>query len=141
MINMNTNRLLRGIPNKDFIENGVLAKDAFQFDENLLRNDNYKECSINWYDEEEALLFLLHKMKDNGKKQFPGGVALIDIKRLKEIICCVYNETTFSYERNAINENKYHGNLLLKREATKREKEQIMNGLALVVGSDIIKNE
>ena len=55
----------RGIPNKDFISNGLVLANAFQFDD-VSRPDGKKELSINWNDCEEALTTALNQRKSNG---------------------------------------------------------------------------
>ncbi len=128
--------LLRGISNKDFVQNGFVLATAFQF-EDADREDNMNEASINWLDDDEAITIALEQRKDNGKIQFPVGLAKIDLEKLK-LILSGFSMEDFSYERAPIEGNKYHGNLLLNSIISKPIKQLIMNGLALAAGTNII---
>ena len=128
---------LRGITNKDFVKNGHVMQTAFQFDE-ATREDNMKEASINWLDDEGAITVALNQRKENGKLQFVAGIARLDLSRVKLILASL-PEGLFSYERAPIPDNKYHGNLLVSNNADKQMRLLISNGLALAAGSNIIE--
>lgn len=127
---------LRGIPNKDFIDNGHVLYTAFQFDDTG-REDGNREASINWLDDQEAINTALNQRKDNGKLQFPYGVAKIDLEFAK-IILHNFSQVSFSYERAPLDNNKYHGNLLLANSLSKQTRQMVMTGLALAAGTNII---
>lgn len=128
---------LRGIANKDFIiDNGCILCTAFQFDD-VARSDGYREASINWLDDDGAITLALNQRKENGKIQFPGGVARIDLNYTKMILHN-FSQADFSYERAPLENNKYHGNLLLANSLSKQIRLMIMNGLALAAGNTII---
>ena len=126
---------LRGIPNKDFISGGHVNANAFQFDD-VGRQDGNKELSINWLDDAEAITLALSQRKENGKIQFSAGVARLDLDYVKLIFQSI-SVGIFSYERSALPDNQYHGNLLLGN-CDKSTKQLIMNGLALAAGTNII---
>lgn len=126
---------LRGIPTKDFVSGGHVTANAFQF-EDMGRSDGNKELSINWLDNEEAILLALNQRKENGKIQFSAGVARLELDYVKLIFQSI-SSGVFSYERNALPDNQYHGNLLLSN-CDKPTKQLIMNGLALAAGTNII---
>lgn len=103
----------RGISNKDFIANGQVLPDAFQFDKDV-REDGYREMSINWNDCEKALTIALNQKKENGKLQFKGGIANLKLSLVELILSDYIRQGQFSYERREVEGNPYHGNLLSK---------------------------
>ena len=127
----------RGIPNKDFISNGVVLPSAFQFDDEI-RSDGYKELSVNWNDNDESLEIALSQKKDNGKIQFPGGVAQLDLTNVELVLSLHIANKSFSYERQPIDGNPYHGNLLVLGSVNKQIRSLISSGLALVASNHII---
>lgn len=127
---------LRGISNKDFVQDGWVLATAFQFD-NQGRKDNMSEASINWLDDDGAIVVAFNQTKDNGKPQFPGGLARLDLEKVK-LILGNFTAKDFSYERAPIDGNLYHGNLLMSSTINKPVKQLIMNGLALAAGTSII---
>lgn len=127
---------LRGISNKDFVQNGMVLPTAFQFDTQM-REDNMSEASINWLDDDGAIELAMKQRKDNGRIQFPAGIARLELDRVKLILRSIPEEV-FSYERAPIEGNPYHGNLLMNSSTNKPIKQLIMNGLALAAGTSII---
>lgn len=128
---------LRGIANKDFIDNGHVLPTAFQFDDTG-RDDGKREASINWLDDDGAIMLALNQRKENGKLQFTGGVARIDLDYAKMILHN-FSQVSFSYERAPLENNKYHGNLLLDNSLSKQTRQLLMTGLALAAGTNIIQ--
>ena len=127
---------LRGIANKDFIDNGHVLFSAFQFDDTG-RVDENREASINWLDDDGAISLALNQRKENGKLQFTGGVARINLDYAK-LILHNFSQEGFTYERAPLENNKYHGNLLLDNSLSKQTRQMIMTGLALAAGTNII---
>lgn len=127
---------IRGISNKDFIFDGQILPSAFHF-EDQGREDKMLEASINWLDDNEAIIVALRQKKDNGKFQFPAGLAKLNLEKVKFFLKG-YVENGFSYERAPIEGNQYHGNLLLDSSIDKKIRHIIMNGLALAAETDII---
>lgn len=127
---------LRGLSNKDFAMNGLVMASAFQFDE-ADRDDGMLEASINWLDDDGAIEVALQQRKENGRIQFVGGVARIDIQLMKLILRSIPSDI-FSHERAELPNNPYHGNLLLASSVNRQMKQMITNGLALAAGTNII---
>ena len=127
----------RGIPNKGFVSNGHVLPDAFAFDKEE-REDGFRELSINWNDCEESLRIALDQKKDNGKKQFGGGVANLKLSLVELILSEYIKQGLFSYERREIEGNPYHGNLLVASSLEKQRRSLISNGLALAAGTNIV---
>lgn len=126
----------RGISSKDFISNGQVLPGAFQFD-NDVREDGYRELSINWNDCDEALTLALNQKKENGKIQFRGGVANLKLSHVELIFSDFIKEKKLSYERHEMEGNPYHGNLLVLDSLDKKIRSLISNGLALAAGTNI----
>lgn len=127
----------RGIANKEFISQGHVLASAFQFDEEI-RVDNYKELSINWNDNAKALEKLLVQRKENRKLQFSGGAAKLSLPTVKQVLKSFIDENQFNYERRPVEENEFHGNLLISADLNKQLRTQVSNGLALVAGTNIV---
>ena len=127
--------LIRGIPNKDDMAEDYPDSSLFKrFDvPEEKRDDEYSELSVNWYDDEGALKHILSQKKDSGELQFKAGAAIL-IRSEIDALCkrpAVKNQLT--YERKGIDGNNYHGNLLLKNSATRKERNLIASGIALCV--------
>ena len=127
---------LRGISSKDYIDNGHVLYSAFQF-KDTGRDDGNSEASINWLDDDDAITIALNQRKENGKIQFPEGVARIDLDFAKMVLHN-FSQVGFSYERAPLENNKYHGNLLLANSLSKQTRQMLMSGLALAAGTNII---
>jgi len=126
----------RGISNKDFVSNGYVLPGAFQFDEDV-REDGYRELSINWNDCDEALTIAQNQRKVNGKLQFRVGIANLNLSLVELILSEYIKQEQFSYERREIEGNPYHGNLLVEHTLDKKIRSLISSGLALAAGSNI----
>ena len=131
-----SDEFIRGIPNDTYMcgeyPNAQLFKE---FRGNSLRNDNYEEISINWYDDEGALQLLLEQKKsgDSNDYQFKSGAAIVPCKSLDKIRRKPQIKGLLDYERREINGNKYHGNILLKEGTPKPLRDMIASALALSV--------
>ena len=110
-------QLIKGIPNNDFISDGLVGSHLFYFDAKNNRDDGWCEQSINWHDDSKAIEHTLKQKKDTGEIQFKAGLGIIK----RNEIDILKNRSTvsgfLSYERDDFKGNKYHGNLLLKAEA------------------------
>lgn len=133
---MYPNDLIKGIPNSYFLDDdGSPSSSLFYFGlKNLLpRDDGFNEESINWYDNHEALTIVLSQKKDDGSFQFKTGAAILIRMEIDRIRRYPYVKNRLSYERRARPENKYHGNLLLKRDVPKALMKKIAASIALSV--------
>lgn len=124
----------RGISNKDFIIDGRVTADAFQFSKED-RGDGYKDLSINWNDDGNALRTALEQRKSNGKIQFAAGVASLNMKTVKIYLSPYFDKKQFGYERQELPDNIYHGNLLVTNDLAKGLRSLISSGLALATDS------
>lgn len=143
--------ILRGISNdnQQFITpEGYPTQAAFQFDDYDAnsRNDNFCELSINWVDDEGAVDILLDQV--NIRKncpQFQGGYCRFPRIVLNTAMRDYIANGHLSYERkpietdqeNGMIENRYHGNILMKKDLSKQARTNIQVTLAGIAGAVI----
>ena len=129
---------IRGIPNKTFIEDKCPTATLFYQFEQGERTDGYKELSITWKCNINAIKTVFEqKKKDSQEFQFKYGFAFIKKKDLDMIKRNPQFEKKFSYEQHDTLNNKYHGNLLIKNTASKGKIHMI--GAALAMAATNIK--
>lgn len=132
---------LRGILNNDYIvEDGTVASNLFFFDDKYIRDNRWIEQSINWQDDENAISLTLNQKKEDGTYQFKAGVAILPRKEIDRLINKPNVKGKLSYERQPIENNPYHGNLLLLNEIPKRTMKMWAAVLAVGV-SEIVHNK
>lgn len=123
--------LIRGIGADCLDEEGNARTNLFTFNDNP-DNQHFVESSINWYDNSEALTHIFKQKKESGALQFERGAAILSKNEVDAFIKRRLS-SIFEYERKEIDGNKYHGNLLIIKSATKDTKRKIASGLALLV--------
>ena len=122
---------IRGIPNRDFLTPGrLVATHLFYFSDDA-RDDGWIEQSINWQDDDQAIEFTLRQRKEDGQLQFRAGVAIVPRVELDRIRERSIHGSALSYERRALPDNPYHGNMLLRYDTDKAVMRQIAATLAL----------
>jgi len=132
---------LKGILNNSYIvEGGTVSSHLFFFDDKYIRDDRWIEQSINWQDDENAMTLTLDQKKDDGTYQFKAGVAILPRKEIDRLINKPNVNGKLSYERQAIKNNPYHGNLLILNEIPKRIMKMWAAVLAVGV-SQIVHNK
>lgn len=118
-----SNRFIRGIINEQYVsEDGYPLGSLYHFRFSVPgnRTDNFKEESINWDDDENALRhIILQKKKDTIKPQFSYGAAITDLSIIEALARNKRYKDIFCYERKPIDGNDYHGNLLFSASASK----------------------
>lgn len=125
---------LRGIPNNDLVtQDGVPSSNLFYPMNNL-------EVSINWEDDQNALLFTLSQKRDDNEFQFKYGVAILPLVKIDEIINECFLQEPISINREPLEDNPYHGNIVYKESLTKEAKRMIAGMLALNISS-VIKRD
>lgn len=141
---------IRGMSNKEqcISEEGFVLAGAFQFDAyDPKKNAEYCELSINWCDDDDAIDTAFNQINARtAQPQFTAGLAKNDRKMMEIFLKSYFIEKFFSYERepieedyqNSIQENRYHGNLLLKHNVSKGVKKLIPNALAALASDNII---
>lgn len=128
-------KMIRGIPNQTYLDNDGYPKYTlfYEFALNSKREIELLELSINWYDNDSALAQIFEQKKTDGEYQFKlGGVILnkdeLDRQRSRPAV-----QGLLSYERYRLEDNDYHGNLLLKKGLSKDKVKLIASGIALCV--------
>ena len=112
-------QFIRGIINEQYIVNGVPDSALFkEFKINESKESNYAELSINWYDDELAIIQMMSQMDEAGERIYKVGVAILSRIELDRL--CIRNPVfrdNVKYERDPImGINDYHGNILLKKD-------------------------
>jgi hypothetical protein len=131
---------LRGISDKNSIdEEGIPTAALFQFSKEC-RSDGFIEESIAWLDDNGAfdVLFLQKNKKD--EIQFKFGAALISREKIDQIKKINWIKDKLLYERHVMPENKYHGNLLVNSKTSKPTKNSISAIIALHASENIVPN-
>jgi hypothetical protein len=124
---------LKGIPNSSFIsEEGFVLPHLFYFPTQT-RDENWKEQSINWEDDEASLQLTLDQKREDGEFQFQVGAAIIPRDEVDRLCRRPSVNNFLSYERQPIEGNPYHGNLLLHKNASNVLMKAIAAALALAV--------
>lgn len=100
---------LKGLPNSSLIYGRSVSYMAFP-PSGAARN-GWRESSINWEDDNGAVVQLFKQSKD-GEKHFKGGIIRIPRVGLDFVIEHFNAHDEFKYERKVEDYNQYHGNLL-----------------------------
>ena len=131
---------IRGILNDEYVndENSVETHLFYFHHLSSGRGDSWCEESINWNDE-GAIEFSLNQTRNDGQIKFKSGIAIVPKDEIDHITSRPNNAGCLSYERYPLEENPYHGNLLLKVGTPKHIMHQIAANIALSV-SKIIPN-
>ena len=138
------NSMIKGIANDSFIDDdGSPSASLFSFQprEHIQRPDGYLEESINWYDDEGALTHILEQLKEDGDPKFKIGCAILLKEDIDQIRRRPFVQSYLEYERRPIDENPYHGNLLLSDKVAKSVKRKISATIALFGVSEVIQRE
>ena len=126
---------IKGIPNDSYLPAGTVGAHLFYFEQS--RDDGAVEQSINWEDDKCAIDFTLNQRKESNDLQFRAGVAIIPRSEIDRLNKRLAIRGLLSYERSPLDDNPYHGNLLLQANVPKPIVRLIAGGLALAI-SDII---
>ena len=121
---------LKGITNEKHIDEcGSISNEAFRWDESK-NNLGYNESSINWMDNEDVIKITLNQKNADGSFHFKAGVAKLSKSQIDR---CINLNTIerISYERRPVEDNKYHGNLLLKKDLDKSTKNRLIAQIIL----------
>lgn len=130
---------LRGFNMKDcFTTEQNVAVAAFQFgDFTQFRNDDYHEASINWEDDPKALTVLLEQRKEGSDElMFKYGYARLPLNLVRMVLKSLIVKDYLSFERKPLENNAYHGNILISGSIKKQEKTMIQNNLAVIANND-----
>jgi len=134
-------RCIRGIPRSDCLLEGGPHPHAslrlYDFHQLSQEPPQWREESINWTVDEDAIGFTLRQTNVDGSLQFKVGIAILfhfELNKLKK-----RHEGLFDFKRKPVEGNKYHGNLLLKDGLRTERKNMIRSALAIM--SEVILRE
>lgn len=131
---------IRGVLNDTFLVPGEekAAPHLFYFDDAPERDDGWKERSINWQDDGQAIDFTLNQRReDDGEILFRTGVAVLPRARIDWLIRVQNVVGILGYERQKLPTNRYHGNILLRKDTSTTVMRMIGGTLALF--SEIVR--
>jgi len=131
---------LRGISSKDCVKNNKPRAHLFYFHDRDKREDGKIEQSITWEDDENSIKVLSNQKKDNGEIQFKFGIVRIPLANITRINTFPQVNGAISYERDPIEGNCYHGNLLISADTDSDVKLAIAATLLLAVKGEVINN-
>jgi len=130
---------IKGINLKDaYSDEGDLGSHVLYFDKDET-NEGWKKQSINWQDEDSVIQFTLDQRNTDGTLQFRFGIAVLSRIKIDEYNVRPVINGALSYERERMDNNEYHGNLILERSASKKKMKQIAAMLLLAVERSIRK--
>lgn len=134
------NCFFRGVQKESDVDNGIYLKSsAFLFGSEVREEDNMKELSIIWNDNDDALPTLLRQQNKKGTGvMFEAGYATIEMPRFKIVFDNYLRDALMAYERKPLEENKeygieanpFHGNILLHSKVSDQIKKNIQHTLA-----------
>lgn len=130
---------LRGFNIREcFTNEKNVAPAAFQFGNHTdERNDNFHEASVNWEDDAGAVTTLLEQKKGGTEeKMFKFGYARLPLKLVKVTLNSLIEKEYLDFERKPLENNPYHGNILIEGNIKKPEKGMIQNILAAIANND-----
>ena len=129
---------LRGLRKQSWLyqtTNGFhVHQEAFYPDEQGRLEEEYsgwKETSINWEDDEHALRFTREQKSEKGQPLNPHGVARLSLSAIEHCMANTPILNTFTRERRAIPNNRYHGNLLFDPSLPRQMLRMLAGTLAL----------
>lgn len=131
---------LRGFNIKDcFTQEKNVAPGAFQFgDFRSNRKDDFLESSINWEDDKNAVEVLLNQKKDGTDEQmFKYGYARLSLTMVRMTLKSLIQKNYLDFERKPLENNPYHGNILIPSTINRQEKLMIQNNLAALANNDV----
>lgn len=128
---------LRGITGKDMVwEEGIVSPEVFWFGNHTRENGDFVE-SINWCDDENAVPFTHGQARQHGTPQFVGGIAVVPRVELDNLSLKPAWQGALTYNREPLQDNPYHGNLILVSGISKRVRKAMAAAMALTVTSII----
>lgn len=128
--------VLRGLSTSEWIDDGLVSTAAFQFkDDDPHVKNGWATQSVCWEDDDSVVKMMLQQKKEE-HFQFRAGIARLkresidDINRRPAFRSLAFG-TIVSYEREPLEDNPYHGNLLLNTKSNRMQKRLVMASLAL----------
>jgi hypothetical protein len=111
---------LRGFSDKGLLTpDGVGVSAAVFFFDVSKVNNGWLEQSVCWEDDGSVVDLMLRQKNKDGAIQFKAAIARVPRSCLHYINRLPQTKELLSYERKELEENPYHGNLLLKKDTHK----------------------
>jgi len=135
------NNCIRGISTQSFIlDDGTVGSSLFSF-QDTSRDDGCKDISINWEDNEQVGEFTLNQTKENKEDelQFKAGYVVIPRQEIDHLNNQPTVNSVIGYERQPLDNNPYHGNILVRGDIPKPTIRKIQAGLALIVSRIVFR--
>lgn len=130
----------RGISEQNY-KDGYLLPETFHIDTETGRCDGFSEISITWNDKEDSFSVIASQLNERtGALQFPAGIAEIQKIEFEERMRPHLVVKNMAYERAPVENNKYHGNILLKANLDRTMRTMIKAQLALLAQACIHDN-
>ena len=129
--------LLRGLSADDWVRDGLVTAAAFQikFEQPFLRNGQAAQ-SICWEDDGSVVAIMLQQKRESAF-QFKAGIARLPYTAVRHITRLPALTGILSYDREPLEDNPYHGNLLVSPSSTPTQRKLLPAAIALHV-SDVI---
>lgn len=133
---------IRGIPSENFlVDDETVGSHLFYFKMEDARDDGWVEQSINWEDDDSVIEFTLNQRKENGVIKFRVGVVIIPREGIDRLRKFPNVREKISYERQSLENNPYHGNILLRENVPRHTMRMIAGSLALAVARIEYQNQ
>lgn len=122
--------LLRGIPTDDWVQDGIITAAAFQFNDSHMKN-GWMAQSVCWEDDDSVCSCMFQQKKPgNDYFQFNAGIARLHRESIHYINRLNMLRDIISYDREPLEDNPYHGNLLLSVQSNRTQRRMISVQLA-----------
>ena len=95
------------------------------------------EQSVNWQDDGSVIEFTLAQKKGDGTLQFTGGVVILPREEIDRLNNQPTVKNLLSYERQRIDGNPFHGNILIRADTPKPILRMLAAALAVAVAKVI----
>jgi hypothetical protein len=129
---------LKGIDLKDAIsDDGEIGSHILYF-KVAERPLSWEKQSINWQDDDSAIGFTLGQTNQDGTLQFKYGVLVLSRYEIDRINNRPQISGILSYEREPLQYNDYHGNLLLAAGVSKKKMKQVAATLVAYATEKIV---
>ena len=93
------------------------------------REDKGFETSINWEDNQNVAKFTI-EFKENSKLCYPLGIVRLERNELDRIISNPGTKDMISYEREKLENNEFHGNIVFRGDLPQNMQSMIASTLA-----------
>lgn len=129
-------KCLRGVINEQMMDSeddDKVAGHFFLAGWGTGQDGDWEELSINWYDDEGAKCTLLDAKNDEQEPLYKVGVAIVSRAKVDLIKQSYQLKGLLEYNRDEIEGNSYHGNLLRRADLPKAKKRTIGYALQVTV--------